>query len=142
MAKDELSARSLFHAAYRKLAAISPALAIRYAYASRGDVSAVEPNVLARANQTVELTRPLFSSVDCQFTFVGAAELIAMYRRAKRFALELPALEILSRGNSGYVVLAELDKYARFVTDEAGNLRRYLFDSNVRDFLGQTQVNE
>ena len=34
-----------------------------------------------------------------------------------------------------------LKEYAAFVTDNAGNLRRYLFDSNVRDYLGTSQVN-
>ena len=35
-----------------------------------------------------------------------------------------------------------LEDYWKFVTDESGSLRRYLFDSNVRDFLGESQVNE
>jgi hypothetical protein len=134
-------ARALFQAAYRRLAAASPTLSIRYAYVSRGDVKAVEPNVRARANQTVEITRPLFSSSECRFDFIGAAELVTMYRRVKKFSIELPVHEFLSRGQSGYIVLSGLKQYADFVTDDAGNLRRYLFDSNVRDYLGSTQVN-
>ena len=96
----------------------------------------------ARADQTVETTKPLFSFSDCSFAFVGASELVAMYRKAKKFTIELPVLEFLSRGQSGYVVLADLKEYANFVTDETGQLRRYLFDSNVRDYLGRTQVNK
>ena len=46
--------------------------------------------------------------------------------------------EFLSRGQSGYIVLSGLKEYADFVTDDGGNLRRYLFDSNVRDYLGNT----
>lgn len=134
-------ARGLFQTAYRRLAAASPTLAIRYAYVSRGDVNAVESNVRARADQTVEITRPLFSSSDCRFDFIGATELVAMYRRAKKFSIELPVHEFLSRGQSGYIVLSGLKQYAEFVTDDEGNLRRYLFDSNVRDYLGNTQVN-
>jgi hypothetical protein len=137
-----LDARGIFHTAYRKLAAVRPTVSIQFAYLSRGDTAAVEPNVRARAEQVVETTRPLFSSSECGFRFVGAAELVAMYRRAKKFAIELPALEFLSRGQSGYIVLADLCAYADFVTDDNGQLRRYLFDSNVRDFLGRTQVNE
>ena len=34
-----------------------------------------------------------------------------------------------------------LDEYNTFVSDDSGNLRRYLFDSNVRDFMGTTGVN-
>src|SRR5262249_42667267 len=54
-----LEARAIFHTAYRKLAAVRPTVSIKYAYLSRGDTSAVEPNVRARADQIVETTRPL-----------------------------------------------------------------------------------
>lgn len=134
-------ARAIFQTAYRRLAAANPTLTIRYAYVSRGDVKAVEPNVRARADQTVEVTRSLFSSSECRFDFISAADLVAMYRQVKKFSIDLPVHEYLSRGNSGYIVLSGLKQYATFVTDDGGNLRRYLFDSNVRDYLGSTQVN-
>jgi len=40
-----------------------------------------------------------------------------------------------------YVVLIKLKDYFEFICDENGALRYYLFDSNVRDFLGQNRVN-
>lgn len=140
---DELlEARGLFFAAYKSLSTARPTLSINFGYVSRGDTSAVGEDVAARAAQVAELTRSLFSSSNSKFDFVGAAELVALYRRTKKFSISLPVLEYLSRGQSGYIVLAGLEEYGRFVTDEKGNLRRYLFDSNVRDFLGDTQVNE
>ncbi len=44
-------------------------------------------------------------------------------------------------GEERYVLLVPLQKYYAFITDDQGNLRRYLFDSNVRDYLGSVQVN-
>ena len=38
-------------------------------------------------------------------------------------------------------MIARLADYYRFICDEQGNLRRYLFDSNVRDYLGDNKVN-
>jgi hypothetical protein len=137
-----LRSRALFHLAYRRLSVARPVLSIAYAYVSRGTASAVAENVRARANQVVELTRSLFSASESRFDFIGAEHLIGLYRRTKRFSIGLPVVEFLSRGQSSYIVLTRLEDYARFVTDESGNLRRYLFDSNVRDFLGGTQVNE
>lgn len=137
-----LKSRTLFHQAYLRLAAERPSVAIRYVYASRGDTTSVAENVQSRANQVVELTRSQFSSSMVEFIFVGATELVSMHRRIKRFSLTLPVLEYLSRGQSGYVVLARLEDYVRFVTEEGGNLRRYLFDSNVRDYVGASQVND
>ena len=39
-------------------------------------------------------------------------------------------------------MLVRLVAYNKFVRDERGNLRRYLLDSNVRDFLGENRVNQ
>jgi hypothetical protein len=75
-------------------------------------------------------------------TSVGAAELVSLYRRIKTFSLAFPVLECIARESGSYVALTRLDDYYRFVTDENGNLRRYLFESNVRDYLGENRVNE
>ena len=84
----------------------------------------------------------LFSSCAARFQFVGATELVAFHRRTKTFSLNLPFVEHLATGKDSYVLLVRLEDYWHFVTDESGNLRRYLFDSNVRDFLGPSGVND
>lgn len=38
--------------------------------------------------------------------------------------------------------MAGLTAYNKFIRDDHGNMRRYLFDSNVRDFLGENRVNQ
>lgn len=140
--EEMLHARGLLHLAYRRLSSARPALSVRFAYVSRGDSTTVADNIRARANQLVELAETLFSSCSASFDFVGASELVASYRRIRKFSLSLPVLEYLAREQAGYVVLARLEEFYRFVKDESGALRRYLFDSNVRDYLGQNQVNE
>jgi AIPR protein len=54
----------------------------------------------------------------------------------------LPFQDHLAGTGAGYIVVAKLVDYYRFVCDDEGNLRRYLFDSNVRDYLGANKVNE
>ncbi|MGE0646263.1 MAG: AIPR family protein [Nitrospira sp.] len=49
-------------------------------------------------------------------------------------------MEALARGER-YVLLSEISEYYKFITDN-GTLRRYLFESNVRDFMGLNRVNE
>lgn len=136
-----IKARSLLHLAYRRLASVRPTLCFRFAYVSRGDSAIVAENVRARANQIVVLTKSLFSACSAQFDFVGASELVGLYRRTKKFSLDLPFLEYLVRGQNSYALLTRLDNFCHFVSDE-GHLRRYLFDSNVRDYLGDSRVNE
>jgi AIPR protein len=140
---DELhKARNIFYAAFRRLSIALPILAFHFAYISRGDSAIVGESVRARASQVNSLMGTLFSHCTADFHFVGASELISLYRRTKTFSLELQFLECLTKDPNCYVALARLDEYCHFVTDADGSLRRYLFDSNVRDYLGRNLVNE
>jgi len=136
-----IKARSLFHVAYRRLSVVRATLCFRFAYVSRGNSAIVAENVRARGHQIITLATSLFSACEAQFDFVGASELVALYRRTKKFSLELPFLEYLARSGESYVLLTRLDEFCRFVSDEH-HLRRYLFDSNIRDYLGDNHVNE
>lgn len=136
-----LSARALFHAVYRKLAA-SSVLRFHIVYGSRGETSQLGASVAARASQIATLLQSMFSSCEARVDFVGASELVALHRRKRRFSLDLPFVEYLSSTGDGYVLIVRLRDYFDFVKDEYGNLRRYLFDSNVRDYLGDNNVNE
>ena len=140
--KELLEARTALVLAYRRLSIAGPDVTFELTYASRGDTTNVGENIRARANQIETLLKSYFSSCRARFEFVGAGELIAKYRRTKRFSLDLPFKEHLSGGHESYGLLGELDKFVEFVQDEGGNLRRYLFDSNVRDFLRGSRVND
>jgi AIPR protein len=140
--EELLEFRSLFAAAYRRLSIRRPRINFSIIYASRGDTSEIGDSVAARARQIESTIASLFSSSSVNFRFVGAAELIASHRKVKRFSLDLPFLEHLATGKDSYILLVRLSDYWKFVSDENGQLRRYLFDSNVRDYLGANQVNE
>ncbi len=140
---DELiAARTLLHQAYRHLSIGRPILNFKIVYASRGDTTKLGASVAARAVQIETTVADLFSSSTATVRFLGAAELVELHRRSRRFTLELPFVEHLATGKQSYVLLVRLLDYWRFVTDDAGVLRRYLFDSNVRDFLGENPVNQ
>lgn len=136
-----IALRKLFVYAYRRLSISRPVLRFRVIYASRGDANEVGHSIVSRSQQIEELINSFFSSCSVAFQFVGAAQLVEAYRRVKTFSLTLPFLEHLATGKDSYVLLVRLRDYWQFVSDESGSLRRYLFDSNVRDFLGTTGVN-
>jgi hypothetical protein len=48
----------------------------------------------------------------------------------------------MTTGPGNYVAIVRLQDYFDLVTDESEALRRYLFDSNVRDYLGENRVND
>lgn len=137
-----LAARSWFQGIYRYLAPDSPSLRFHIIYASRGDCVELGESVLARAEQIQALFGNLFSASTVEFQFAGAAELIALYRKKKEFSFALPFREALSPSRDGYVLIVRLGDYFRFVIGDDGLLRRYLFDSNVRDYLGPNRVNQ
>lgn len=127
--------------AYRKLSPRLSSFSIDISYASRGDTSDIGTEVSSRADQLQTLVKDYFGSCQAHFTFMGSTELVELHRKIPNFTLELPFVEALAKGER-YVVLVRLSDYFKFVADEDGKLRRYLFESNVRDFMGLNRVNE
>ncbi|MBF2087785.1 MAG: AIPR family protein [Synechococcales cyanobacterium K44_A2020_017] len=135
-----LKFRANLKLAYRKLSPRMSSFSLNFAYASRGDTSEVGESIVSRAEQIKTIAKDSFGSCNASFKFYGCSELIELHRRMPLFSLELPFLEVLARGER-YILLAKLKDYYEFISDE-GKLRRYLFDSNVRDFMGLNRVNE
>ena len=140
--EDLLTFRSLLEITLRRLSIGRPKLNFSVVYASRGDAGEVGESVIARSCQIQAEIPKLFSSCSSVFRFIGASELVELHRKSKNFSLDLPFLEHLATGKDSYVLLVRLEDYWKFVSDENGNLRRYLFDSNVRDYLGTNAVND
>ncbi|WP_027776615.1 AIPR family protein [Paraburkholderia caledonica] len=137
---EVLAARDCFATAFKKLAITNPQIRVKMIYASRGDSQKLGDTIAARGNQLKALFQDLFSGVVADFQFLGAAELVELQRRVRALTLSLPFIEHLA-AQDGYIVLARLGDYARFVADENLELRRYLFDSNVRDYLNSNNIN-
>lgn len=137
---EVLNQRENFKYAYRK---VSPRLSefnIKFCYASRGNTEELGESIVARANQIKQITNDSFANCNANFHFYGSTELIELHRKSPNFTLELPFSDDLSNGET-YVLLVKLKDYFKFITD-GEKLRRYLFDSNVRDFMGLNRVNE
>lgn len=135
-----LRMRSNLRYAYRKLSPRLTSFSVNMYYASRGDTSNVGEEVRSRAVQLETLVKEYFGSCSSYFLFVGSTEFIELHRKIPNYTLELPFVEALAKGER-YVVLARLSDYFDFISDD-GKLRRYLFESNVRDFMGLNRVNE
>lgn len=131
-----------FRSAYLNLAARHPELKITYVHASKGDTSSISRGVNSRARTLEETIKRYFHGVIIETKFLGARELLDASRLEKSYTLQLKFLEnYISRGIDNYVVLSSLKDLFEFVTDEDGNLRQYIFESNVRDFQGNVEVN-
>nr|WP_288500804.1 AIPR family protein [uncultured Pseudomonas sp.] len=135
-----LRSRENLKLAYKKLSSKLAEFSFNFAYASRGDTASIGESIVARSKQIISLTENSFSSCAANFDFFGSGELVELFRKKPNYSLDLEFNESLSRGEK-YVLLASLSDYYNFITDN-NTLRRYLFDSNVRDFMGANRVNE
>jgi hypothetical protein len=139
-----LEAVALFRETFLALATRHPVLHITFIYACKGDTSQINANLKHRKDTLIETVKDLMSDSMVEARFLGARELLNLSRIEKTYTLRLQFSELLSKGSddfSNYVVLSSLLDYFRFITDEVGNLRKYVFDSNVRDFQGDVEVN-
>jgi hypothetical protein len=137
-----LQQRDLFKNLFVSLADRAPQLKIIITYCSRGDTNILADNIKARASVLEGVLRGLFSDSVCVMRFCGAEELLKLSRKSFDFTLRFPFTEPpLSREGRNFIILCRLSDYFGTITDDAGALKRYLFESNVRDYLGNVQVN-
>ena len=132
--------RNCLKQAYRKVSPRLREFKVSYYYASRGNKEDLGESIISRGKQAEQITKDFFGNSQTKFDFNGSTELVELHRKAPNFSLELPFSDDLSSGET-YILLVKLKDYYHFISDN-GKLRRYLFDSNVRDFMGLNRVNE
>src|SRR5690606_27676224 len=71
---------------------------------------------------------------------LGASELLELARQRPRTTFELKCTKSLVAEN-GAIALVRLAELNKFLRDEHEQVRVDIFESNVRDFQGSTEVN-
>ncbi|MDG7000067.1 MAG: AIPR family protein [Nitrososphaerota archaeon] len=140
--EDVLGVIKRFRTIYEELASRFPTLTVLYRYASKGDEP--HPNVVRKTDALKSTVLQLFSSAKVDFEFLGSSALLNLARRAPKtsYSLKLSENPISSSGAVAFVCLVTLRDFFAFITDETEMLLRSIFESNVRDYQGVTQVNE
>ena len=136
------SGMELFRKAHMALVARFPKIKLTYVYATKGDTP--DPKVVRKADPLREKVQQFFSAATVDVKFLGAAELLALARKQPKttFMLNVAEAPISSSGDVGYVCLVRLRELYNFIVDESGNLQRNIFEANVRDYQGRTEVND
>lgn len=130
-----------FRRALRVLAARHPHVTIRFVYATRGHVDSVNTKVEIKAADLRRQFAEVVSGASGIVDFLGAAELWQRAIAHPSYTMQLTYQENATSGNS-HVALVRLRDYLQFLTDENGELRRHIFDWNVRDYQGDVEVNK
>ena len=136
-----LCKRTVFLETYKRLASALSDFRIHIVYACRGSEKLIEENVESKAKQIEQICQDYFSDCIVDFSFFGNETLLKIYRKRKEYSIDLKYEESFS-SNGQYVVLSKINDYFRFITDEEGDIKKYMFDMNVRDYLGLNPVNQ
>ena len=130
-----------FRGTYRTLAARFPSLEISIDYAAMNADSKIHANITKKMEQLEALLQGMFEEARIRISLHGARELLSLARQRPNETFELRYAKSLS-GENGYVLLAKVSDLNAFIRDENGLVRHDLFESNVRDYQGSTEVNQ
>ncbi len=109
-------------------------------YLSRGETKRISTPVNDKMNEICELITKHFTDSKALPVFWGSKELLSSTRIERNGSVRILCERHLQYKND-YVVLVKLSDYYKFVTDETGTIKKYFFDENVRDFLGNNNTN-
>lgn len=127
---------------YASLANKRPKLKVHLVYACRGD----EPSagVVAKAEIARAAVLSVLREAEVEIGLMGCRELVDLSRRPARIDRILQASDtpMASDTGDGYVCLVRLTDYFQLIRDPAtGRLDAALFEANVREHEGETDVN-
>lgn len=124
--------------AMHKLADRFPKITIRLFYCCKGS----EPNDTTKAKAgALENTLKGMGFPSAQFIFLGAQNLYERAALQKVHVGKLSTMGTPISGANSFVALCKLSDYLIFISDESGNLVARIFESNVRAYQGEVEVN-
>lgn len=130
-----------FRLARRHLQSAGAEINVLIFYACKGDTSQIHPKI--KDTQVARLERAILSEIpgnsSCKVTPMGARELADLATKADPSKRSLECSDVFLVPG-GYICFVSLDKYFSFISENK-ELLRYLFESNVRDYLEDVDVN-
>ena len=136
-----LSSFELFKKTYVSLVTKRPSLKIRFIYVSMG--TNVHENVQKQADDLVADVKGMLPLSTVTVEFIGAHKLVTLSQERPNEVFRLPTVEApLSTSEKVFIALTNIGDYYKFVSDDTGKLLRHIFESNVRDYQGKTNVNK
>lgn len=130
-----------FRRALQLLAGRHVQVSIHFIYATRGLADSVNTKVEIKARDLRQQFERVVTGAAGHVNFFGAAELWERATAQPSYTMALTYQENATSGTS-HVALVKLRDYLQFLADDQGELRRHIFDWNVRDYQGDVEVNK
>ena len=138
---DLLANIEVFRNQFLHLASKFPFLRFHFFYVTKGEE--VHPNVERKTSQLDATIKRHFDNAQIEFEFITAKRLIELSRKERLRSKELTLTDNpISTQDGGYIALVPIMNFFKFITDKDGNLIRYFFDANIRDYQGNVDINK
>ncbi len=140
---EVIEAIERFRVARRAVQASGAQINIHVFYVCKGDTQKIDKKI--GEVQKTSLEKMALNAIPgnrtCEVLFLGARELADLASRVPPTQRELTCSQLLLVKGGGYIAIVTISDYNDFIT-ENGELLRYLFESNVRDYLEDVDVNK
>lgn len=127
-----------FKGAIDKLATKFPSIYVRTYYCAKGKIPPV--NIEAKREAVEKLLQEHHK--DSRVEILGAGNLYELAKQQKDLTKLLPTASTPLFGDDAIVALCNLEKFSDFISDDTGILINRIFESNVRDYQGEVEVNK
>ncbi|MBO8161908.1 MAG: AIPR family protein [Thermosipho sp. (in: Bacteria)] len=137
-----------FRKVWFEAARCSAKISIEIYYVSRGNTTNINNVLRLKSDQVIELIKENVIGSNVSFQFLGSKELLEIYRKPPKTQLSLTFKEnpipitYISERDIGFIGVVSLKDYFNFITDEKGEIIEEIFESNIRHFQGNVDVNK
>lgn len=149
----------LFHECWKKTASKHPKIKVKYYHICKGNKlktlgpDSFNESYISKRNLLVEKVKKVSQTItDIEYEIYDANDLLNLYRKKQDYSLEIKLNEnpigieyqIPGTNNKqgGYIASVNISDYNKFIKDEDDLIRKYLFESNIRDYQNSTEVNK
>lgn len=136
----------LFRKIWRKCIVKNAKIKIEYIYSCKSNEICINAAFQSKIDQLIDLTKQLTRVTDISFEPYSSKELLSLYSKDHSPQLELmfkenPTPVSFSDDEYGYIGVATLNNYLDFITDDNNIIRENIFESNIRHYQGEVDVN-
>jgi hypothetical protein len=119
-------------------------VSLEYFYMTRGDADSIAPDVQGLKGEIESNASKILATIKkCEVNFIGAREVYKLASRESVATYPLPcSVSMCQQDGCAHIALVKLVDFFKFVKDEKDQLRTNFFDTNVRDYQGDADVNK
>ncbi|OMH25116.1 MULTISPECIES: AIPR family protein [Bacillus] len=144
----------LIHQIWRKIGHKSPTINVNFIHACKGNkTKTLGPDnenkqyinkIKILENKVLKMGGKNFKY---NYEVLDAEWLLEASQKQRDYSLELKlnespiGIDYLNEKQTGYMASVNIGDYYKFLCEEDGSLRKYLFESNIRDYQNKTAVN-